>query len=133
MFAEYLRCFDAETIRATCDEYRAGAGIDLVHDRADRSRRLAMPLLMLWGRRSSQGSGYDVLGVWRDHAEQVPATPSTAAISSPRRRPRKLTVRCGVISRRKVLSPLLGARLAVAAPHGRSCAAQLLGRAPFAP
>jgi haloacetate dehalogenase len=71
-FAEYLRCFkNPETIRATCDEYRAGATIDLVHDRADRGRRLTMPLLVLWGERSSQGSGYDVLGVWREHAENV--------------------------------------------------------------
>ena len=71
-FAEYLRCFkNPETIRATCAEYRAGASIDLVHDRADRDRRITMPLLMLWGQRSSQGSGYDVLGVWRDHAENV--------------------------------------------------------------
>jgi haloacetate dehalogenase len=72
IFAEYLRCFkNPETIRATCDEYRAGATIDLVHDRADRGSRLTMPLLMLWGQRSSQGSGYDILGVWRDHAEIV--------------------------------------------------------------
>jgi haloacetate dehalogenase len=71
-FAEYLRCFkNPDTIRATCDEYRAGATIDLIHDRADRGRRLTMPLLMLWGERSSQGSGYDVLSVWRDHAETV--------------------------------------------------------------
>jgi haloacetate dehalogenase len=71
-FAEYLRCFrNPETIRATCDEYRAGASIDLVHDRADRDRRLTMPLLVLWGERSSQGSGYDVLGVWREHAQNV--------------------------------------------------------------
>jgi len=71
-FAEYLRCFRSpETIRATCDEYRAGASIDLVHDRADRGHKLAMPLLVLWGQRSSQGSGYDVLAVWRDHAETV--------------------------------------------------------------
>jgi haloacetate dehalogenase len=71
-WAEYLRCFkNPETIRATCAEYRAGASIDLVHDRGDRGRRITMPLLMLWGQRSSQGSGYDVLGVWRDHAEDV--------------------------------------------------------------
>jgi haloacetate dehalogenase len=71
-FAEYLRCFrNPETIRATCDEYRAGASIDLVHDRADRGRRVAMPLLVLWGERSSQGSGYDVLAVWREYAETV--------------------------------------------------------------
>jgi haloacetate dehalogenase len=72
IFAEYLRCFkNPETVRATCDEYRAGATIDLVHDRADRDRRLTMPLLVLWGRRSSQSSGYDILAVWRDHAENV--------------------------------------------------------------
>jgi haloacetate dehalogenase len=71
-FAEYLRCFrNPETIRATCDEYRAGAGIDLDHDRADRGHKLTMPLLVLWGRRSGQGSGYDVLAVWRDHADNV--------------------------------------------------------------
>ena len=72
VFGEYLRCFrNPETIRATCDEYRAGASIDLVHDRADRGHRLPMPLLVLWGERSSQGSGYDVLSVWREHAENV--------------------------------------------------------------
>jgi haloacetate dehalogenase len=76
VFAEYLRCFrNPETIRATCDEYRAGATIDLVHDRADRGRRIEMPLLVLWGQRSSQGSGYDVLAVWRDHAETVSGRP----------------------------------------------------------
>jgi haloacetate dehalogenase len=72
VFAEYLRCFsNPETIRATCDEYRAGASIDLEHDRADRGRKLAMPLFLLWGQRSGQGSGYDMLSVWRDHAEDV--------------------------------------------------------------
>jgi haloacetate dehalogenase len=71
-FAEYLRCFkNPETIRATCAEYRAGASIDLEHDRADRGRKLTMPLLVLWGERSSQGSGYNVLTVWREHAEIV--------------------------------------------------------------
>jgi haloacetate dehalogenase len=72
VFAEYLRCFgNPETIRATCDEYRAGASIDLEHDRADRARNIAMPLLVLWGSSSGQGSGYDMLAVWRDHAESV--------------------------------------------------------------
>ena len=71
-FADYLRCFaNPETIRATCDEYRAGAGIDLEHDRADRATKIRMPLLVLWGRSSGQGSGYDMLAVWRDHANDV--------------------------------------------------------------
>jgi haloacetate dehalogenase len=72
VFADYLRCFaNPETIRAICDEYRAGAGIDLEHDRADRARKITMPLLVLWGRSSGQGSGYDMLAVWRDHANDV--------------------------------------------------------------
>lgn len=75
-YAEYLRCFgNPETIRATCDEYRAGATIDLEHDRADRGRKLTMPLLILWGERSGQGSGYDMLAVWREHAENVSGHP----------------------------------------------------------
>jgi len=69
---EYLRCFrNPETIRATCDEYRAGASIDLVHDRADLAQKVRVPMLVLWGMRSGQGSGYDVLKVWRDHADDV--------------------------------------------------------------
>jgi haloacetate dehalogenase len=75
-FADYLRCFaNPETIRATCDEYRAGAGIDLEHDRADRATKIRMPLLVLWGRSSGQGSGYDMLAVWRDHANDVRGQP----------------------------------------------------------
>lgn len=75
-YAEYLRCFrNPETIRATCDEYRAGASIDLDHDRGDRGRKVAMPLLVLWGMRSGQGSSYDMLTVWREHAEDVRGHP----------------------------------------------------------
>jgi haloacetate dehalogenase len=71
-YAEYLRCFsNPDTIRATCDEYRAGATIDLVHDRADLAQKVKVPLLILWGQKSGQGSGYDLLKVWRDHAEDV--------------------------------------------------------------
>lgn len=50
-WAEYERCFTPETIHASCEDYRAAATIDLEHDRADRAagRRLACPLLVLWG------------------------------------------------------------------------------------
>jgi haloacetate dehalogenase len=72
VWAEYLRCFkNPETIRATCDEYRAGASIDLEHDRADLAQKVKVPMLVLWGTHSGQGSGYDLLKVWRDHAEDV--------------------------------------------------------------
>jgi haloacetate dehalogenase len=72
VWAEYLRCFrNRETIRATCDEYRAAATIDLVHDRADLAQKVRVPMLVLWGTHSGQGSSYDLLKVWRDHADDV--------------------------------------------------------------
>jgi haloacetate dehalogenase len=67
--AEYLRCFSKpETIHASCEDYRAAAGIDLVHDRADReaNRRVTCPMLVLWGSKGLMGKAYDVLGAWRD-------------------------------------------------------------------
>ena len=72
--AEYVRCFaEPATIHASCEDYRAAAGIDLVHDRADRARgaKVACPLLVLWGARGFVARCYDVLGVWRDYAAQV--------------------------------------------------------------
>ncbi|HEX3862044.1 MAG TPA: alpha/beta hydrolase [Stellaceae bacterium] len=87
-YAEYFRCFsNPETIRATCDEYRAGASIDLDHDRADRGRKLTMPLFLLWGERSGQGSGYDLLSVWRDHAETVSGHPVNSGHFIPEEKP----------------------------------------------
>lgn len=48
--AEYRRCFrDPATIHATCEDYRAGASIDLDHDEADLAKKIACPLLALWG------------------------------------------------------------------------------------
>jgi len=45
---EYRRCFrDPATIHATCEDYRAAASIDLVHDAADADKRIACPLLAL--------------------------------------------------------------------------------------
>lgn len=71
---EYLEAFrDRGTIHATCEDYRAGAGIDLVHHREDRDagRRVACPLLVLWGRRGLMEKNFDVLATWRDVATSV--------------------------------------------------------------
>ncbi len=69
--AEYLRCFsNPETIHASCEDYRASAGIDLEHDRAS-TQKLSMPLLALWGAAGFVGSAYDVLATWREVAQDV--------------------------------------------------------------
>lgn len=69
---EYLRCFSRpEAIRASCDDYRAAATIDLSHDRADIERRIASQTLVLWGINGLVGRNYDVLAIWRERATEV--------------------------------------------------------------
>ena len=71
-FADYLRCFRRpETVHAMCEDYRAAATIDLVHDAADADVRLTMPLLALWGVDGFVGTNYDVLAEWRNVAVDV--------------------------------------------------------------
>ncbi|WP_315744882.1 MULTISPECIES: alpha/beta hydrolase [unclassified Bradyrhizobium] len=70
--AEYLRCYlDPMTRHAICEDYRAAAGIDLVHDEADKEKRILAPLLALWGGRGTVGALYDVLQTWREKAVDV--------------------------------------------------------------
>jgi len=70
--AEYWRCYqNPDTIRAICEDYRAGATIDYAHDEADRGKRkISCPLLVLWGTRGSLGA-WDALAIWREWAEDV--------------------------------------------------------------
>ena len=70
--AEYLRCFaDPRTIHASCEDYRAAAGIDLDHDRQDLDRKITCPLHILWGAKGILGRLFDVLPPWRERAVQV--------------------------------------------------------------
>jgi haloacetate dehalogenase len=71
---DYLDCFrDPETIRAICEDYRAGATIDCAHDEADKraGRRIACPVLALWGAHARLEAWYDMLAVWREWANDV--------------------------------------------------------------
>jgi haloacetate dehalogenase len=69
----YKRAFrDPATIHATCEDYRAAATIDLEHDEADLDRKLACPVLCLWGARGAVGQMYgDVTRIWRERAREV--------------------------------------------------------------
>jgi haloacetate dehalogenase len=74
-FTEYLRCFrNPETIHASCEDYRAAASIDLVHDEADMNRRVECPLLVLWGAHAPMHRLYDVAATWRERASNVSGT-----------------------------------------------------------
>ena len=72
--AEYERCAQIPgTGMSICEDYRAAATIDLVHDRADvaSGTRLAQPLRVLWGEHGAVGKCFDVLELWRERASNV--------------------------------------------------------------
>ena len=70
--AEYVRCFaDPATIHASCEDYRAAAGIDLEHDESDLGHRIACPLLVLWGRHGTIARCFNPLKDWAERAECV--------------------------------------------------------------
>ncbi|MDR7332673.1 haloacetate dehalogenase [Kinneretia asaccharophila] len=73
-WAEYERCVvKPGTAAAVCADYRASAGIDLAHDRADRDagRRVKQPLRVLWGAKGVVGSCFEPLKLWQAAAENV--------------------------------------------------------------
>jgi haloacetate dehalogenase len=68
---EYRRCFcTPDAIHASCEDYRAAAQIDLELDEADEKagRKVEAPVLALWGSKGAIGKLWNVLDVWRQHA-----------------------------------------------------------------
>ena len=75
LLQDYLdRVRDRAAVQGMCEDYRAGASIDRALDEADRGagRRIACPLLVLWGTHGALPSQHDdVLGIWRAWGEDV--------------------------------------------------------------
>ena len=69
---EYLRTSsNPANIHAMCEDYRAGASIDLKHDEADLSKKIQCPLLALWGLKGPMGRIFDVLAIWKEKGVNV--------------------------------------------------------------
>jgi haloacetate dehalogenase len=68
--AEYRRCFDQATIHATCEDYRAGATIDLRDDETDADHQLSCPTLLLWSK-TGIGDAYQVAAIWRERSTEL--------------------------------------------------------------
>ena len=69
--ADYMSAVhDPEMIRGMCEDYRAAATIDLVHDRASRAagEKIRCPLLVLWGKKAKIEAWYDALAIWRTYS-----------------------------------------------------------------
>jgi haloacetate dehalogenase len=72
--AEYERCIALPgTAHGLCEDYRAAAGIDLIHDRSDRDagRMLEMPVMALWGADGVVNRCFKPLEEWRRIARKV--------------------------------------------------------------
>jgi haloacetate dehalogenase len=70
----YRRLFrDPARSHAACEDYRAGQSFDLAADEADvaAGRRIACPLLALWGDAGIPGGADGALAVWRRWADSV--------------------------------------------------------------
>jgi haloacetate dehalogenase len=78
--ADYLRCVsNPETIHAMCEDYRAGAGIDIELDEADRAngRKIERPVLVVWSGRDEL-SWWDPVAIWKGWADDVRGAPVDA-------------------------------------------------------
>jgi haloacetate dehalogenase len=84
---EYARCFDAHS---TCEDYRAAATIDLVHDRKDSKKKLRMPVLALWGKQGVVEAMFDCLADWREVAADVRGRALPCGHFLPEERPKQV-------------------------------------------
>lgn len=73
---EYLRAFLLPgTIRAGLEDYRAAATRDFEDDERDLGRKLACPVLALWGEHGKMHTLFDVLATWKEKADRVQGRP----------------------------------------------------------
>ena len=72
--AEYMRCIALPgAAHSMCEDYRAAAGIDLIHDREDvaAGKKLVMPTMVLWGEEGVIHQCFKPLQEWQAIAKDV--------------------------------------------------------------
>jgi haloacetate dehalogenase len=70
--AEYQRCVSLPgSAHAICEDYRASAGIDMEFDEADKDKKIACPLHVLYAEKGAMGRMYDVMGIWKERGTKV--------------------------------------------------------------
>jgi haloacetate dehalogenase len=79
--AHYLAAFnDPLRLHAMCEDYRAGAGADFDHDKADAEagHKIPVPMLALWGDAGIAQSAATPLDTWKTWATDVRGAPVDA-------------------------------------------------------
>ncbi|GGB52459.1 haloacetate dehalogenase [Roseibium aquae] len=76
-------------IAASCEDYRAGAGIDVEHDAQDRAsgNKIEAPLRVLWGTTGIAQSGDTPLSAWKNWASDCSGTGLTGGHFLPEENP----------------------------------------------
>jgi haloacetate dehalogenase len=72
--AEYKRYFrNPATVHAMCEDYRATHGVDLDMDTKDfeAGRKIACPVMLLWGATGGVGRDHDAEQIWRRYASDI--------------------------------------------------------------
>ena len=64
-----------EGVHGMCEDYRAGASVDLQHDAADLANKIRCPLNVLWADGGAMDKIYDVLAIWRERGRDVTGKP----------------------------------------------------------
>jgi haloacetate dehalogenase len=91
---EYIEALrDPAHASAICEEYRAGATLDRVHDQADMAarRRIRCPLLALWSAKGPLDTWYQAqsgpVALWREWADDVRGQPMNGGHFFPEQSP----------------------------------------------
>jgi haloacetate dehalogenase len=72
MLADYRRAWrDPAMIHGSCSDYRAAASVDLEHDTADISRKVACPTLVFYGAAGVMARLFDIPAEWRKRCENI--------------------------------------------------------------
>ena len=70
----YIKKFTKKSIFASCEDYRAGASIDLIHHKKDKAK-IDCPTLVLWGKNSLVGKNFEPLKVWKKYVKNLKGIP----------------------------------------------------------
>ena len=106
-FAAYREAFrDPAVIHATCEDYRAGATIDYLHDSQDqeRGRKISCPVLVLWSEVDAMSKRATFLDTWKRWADNVTGSGVRCGHFLPEEAPEEVLVH---------LEPFLGRELQV--------------------
>lgn len=73
VLADYRRCYTPDMIHASCEDYRAGATIDIQHETEDNGRLIECPVQVIWGRHSTVGRMFKPIEIWGARSRQMVA------------------------------------------------------------